>query len=254
MINTSSIPAVAISLWILAAFSLVTWALIFVKGAQSWLIASRDKRFAKHFWAAANLQGASEIKGADTALTRVANTGFNVLRSPNHGTREQDLEHSWDRHELLERDLQQQINKEKRGLESGLALLATVGSTAPFVGLFGTVWGIMSAMHHISEIGNASIDVVAGPIGEALIATGIGIATAVPAVLAYNYFLRSVKSIVANLDDFAHDFINLAQRATYRIERDVRPGDVRGNARHRDFDRAQPQVVGVGIQAHAEQA
>jgi biopolymer transport protein ExbB len=100
----------------------------------------------------------------------------------------------------------------------------------------------MSAMRNISRIGNASIDVVAGPIGEALIATGIGIAVAVPAVLAYNYFLRRQKIVLADLDDFGHDFLNLAQRATYRIERGVRPSDVRhdirSKRRSRDFVQA----------------
>jgi uncharacterized membrane protein YccC len=80
----------------------------------------------------------------------------------------------------------------------------------------------MSAMHDISRNGNASIDVVAGPIGEALIATGIGIAVAIPAVLAYNFFLRRLKSTLGGYEDFAHDFLNLAQRATFRIERGVR--------------------------------
>lgn len=253
MINASSIPAVAISLWSLGAFSVVTWALILIKGVQHFRVARHNKLYAKQFWSAANLQSAVEIKAADGPLTRLAETGFNALRYSNHAN-DQDLEHSWDRHELLERNLRQQITKEKRNLESGLAVLATVGSTAPFVGLFGTVWGIMNAMSNISKVGNASIDVVAGPIGEALIATGIGIAVAVPAVLSYNYFLRRVKSIVADLDDFAHDFVNLAQRATYRIERGavVRPIDVRNDARTRDFERAQPVVVGGKTAARAE--
>jgi biopolymer transport protein ExbB len=234
--NVSSIPAVALSLWALGAFSLATWALILVKGVQNARVALRNRTYARQFWAAPNLQNASEIQSGESPLTRTAATGFETLRHAGQSAAEHDLEHSWDRHELLERNLHQQIIKERRSLESGLPLLATVGSTAPFVGLFGTVWGIMNAMHHISEIGNASIDVVAGPIGEALIATGIGIATAVPAVLAYNYFLRRAKSVVADLDDFAHDFVNLAQRATYRIERDVRPSDVRVVA-NRNFAR-----------------
>jgi biopolymer transport protein ExbB len=234
--NTSSVPAVALSLWALGAFSLATWTLILVKGVQNIRVAVRNRIYARQFWAAPNLQSASEIRGSDSPLTRTAVTGFDTLRQAGQNSAENDLEHSWDRHELLERNLHQQIIKERRSLESGLPLLATVGSTAPFVGLFGTVWGIMNAMHHISEIGNASIDVVAGPIGEALIATGVGIATAVPAVLAYNYFLRRAKSVVADLDDFSHDFVNLAQRATYRIERDVRPSDVR-SASSRSFAR-----------------
>jgi biopolymer transport protein ExbB len=97
-------------------------------------------------------------------------------------------------------------------------------------------------------VGNASIDVVAGPIGEALIATGIGIAVAIPAVLAYNYFLRRLKSVVADLDDFAHDFLNLAQRATYRIERHVKPNDVRNTQRVREFERPQPFAAAKSAQ------
>jgi biopolymer transport protein ExbB len=227
MLNTNAIPAVAITLWALGFFSIATWALILIKAVQHVRVARNNKRYAKQFWAAINLQAAAEIKNVDSPIAQVALTGFNVLHGTHSSGLEQDLEHSWDRHELLERNLRQQVQREKRGLEAGLAVLATVGSTAPFVGLFGTVWGIMSAMRDISRIGNASIDVVAGPIGEALIATGIGIAVAVPAVLAYNYFLRRVKSVVADLDDFAHDFLNLAQRASYRVERDIKPSDAR---------------------------
>jgi biopolymer transport protein ExbB len=243
MIDTSSIPAVEATLWSLVGFSVATWGLILVKGVQNFRISSRNKQYAKQFWAAPNLQAAADIKADDAPLIRVAHTGFNALRYAGQAAGEQDLEHSWDPHELLERNLRQQITKEKRTLETGLAVLATVGSTAPFVGLFGTVWGIMNAMHDISKLGNASIDVVAGPIGEALIATGIGIAVAIPAVLSYNYYLRRVKATVADLDDFAHDFVNLAQRATYRMERQVKPSDVRNGA-NPVRDRVQPAIVG----------
>lgn len=231
MINTSSIPAVAISLWILATFSAATWALILIKAVQQLRVVRRNRQYSKQFWTATNLQVAADLKANDSPFSRLAATGFSVLQQPKQTTDQldpdQDLEHSWDRHELLERNLRQQIQKERRTLEAGLALLATVGSTAPFVGLFGTVWGIMNAMRRIGALGNASIDVVAGPIGEALVATGIGIAVAVPAVLSYNYFLRRLKSVTADLEDFSHDFINLAQRATYRVEHGVRPADVR---------------------------
>ena len=90
--------------------------------------------------------------------------------------------------------MRQQLQNIQRYHERGLAELATIGSTAPFVGLFGTVWGIMHALQDIGKSGSASLDVVAGPIGEALIATAIGIATALPAVLAYNFFLAPPES------------------------------------------------------------
>ncbi|HEX2584703.1 MAG TPA: MotA/TolQ/ExbB proton channel family protein [Steroidobacteraceae bacterium] len=251
MFNTNAIPAVAITLWGLGLFSIATWALILIKAVQHIRVARNNKRYAKQFWSASNLQAAAEIKGIDSPLAHVAGTGFHVLQGAHSNSQEHDLEHSWDRHELLERNLRQQVQREKRTLESGLAVLATVGSTAPFVGLFGTVWGIMSAMRDISRIGNASIDVVAGPIGEALIATGIGIAVAVPAVLAYNYYLRRVKSVIADLDDFAHDFLNLAQRASYRVERDIKPGDIRsgdgrfsgGRSEVRHIERVSPVAL-----------
>jgi biopolymer transport protein ExbB len=234
MIDAASFPAVQLTLWTLAIFSIATWGLIVAKLVQHLRIKRGNKRYARGFGSSPTLQAAAEIKDINSPLTRLAGSGFSVLRSSSL-THEHDLEHAWDRHELLERNLRQHIQKERRALESGLAVLGSVGSTAPFVGLFGTVWGIMSAMKDISRIGNASIDVVAGPIGEALIATGIGIAVAIPAVLAYNYFVRRLKAVTADLDDFAHDFINLAQRANYRIEPNLRPVESRP---HRDLERA----------------
>ncbi|RMP64120.1 hypothetical protein ALQ18_01019, partial [Pseudomonas marginalis pv. marginalis] len=88
-----------------------------------------------------------------------------------------------------------------------------------FIGLFGTVWGIMEALQSIGASGSASLETVAGPIGHALIATGVGIAVAVPAVLIYNFFLRRLKLASANMDDFAHDFDALAQRSDFAIDR-----------------------------------
>jgi biopolymer transport protein ExbB len=242
MINTHAFPAVAISLWTLATFSVATWALILIKAAQHVRNGLANRNFAKRFWAEPNLQAAADLTGAKdvgsaSALARIASAGFSGLLAGNHHQEELDLEHSWDRHEQLQRNLAQQLKRERRTLDAGLAVLASVGSTAPFVGLFGTVWGIMTAMHDIGKNGNASIDVVAGPIGEALIATGIGIAVAIPAVLAYNYFLRRLKATVADYDDFAHDFLNLAQRASYRLERSVRAVEdtrARGGERSRE--------------------
>jgi biopolymer transport protein ExbB len=93
-----------------------------------------------------------------------------------------------------------------------MAELASIGSTAPFIGLFGTVWGIMVALQEISASGQASIDIVAGPIGEALIATAIGIAAAMPAVLFYNFFLRKMKVWVTEVDGFSEAFLRLAAK------------------------------------------
>jgi biopolymer transport protein ExbB len=92
-------------------------------------------------------------------------------------------------------------------LDSGLGWLASIGSTSPFIGLFGTVWGIMHALKDIGAKGNASLEVVAGPIGEALIATALGIAVAIPAVIAYNVFLRQNRRVIASLEHVATDFL-----------------------------------------------
>ena len=243
MINTHAFPAAAASLWILGAFSVATWALILVKAVQHLRNGWANRDFAKRFWGAPNLQAAADIAavkagGAGSALGRIATAGFSGLAASNSHQEAHDLEHSWDRHEQLQRNLAQQLKRERRTLDAGLAVFASVGSTAPFVGLFGTVWGIMTAMHDIGKNGSASIDVVAGPIGEALIATGIGIAVAIPAVLAYNYFLRRLKAALADYDDFAHDFLNLAQRASYRLDRAIRPVDDARAARDARSERA----------------
>ena len=96
-------------------------------------------------------------------------------------------------------------------MESGVTILASIGSTAPFVGLFGTVLGIMNAMHNIATSGSTSLDVVAGPIGDALVATAIGIAVAVPAVLAYNFLLRRIKTQRMQLENFVISFLIMAE-------------------------------------------
>ena len=112
--------------------------------------------------------------------------------------------------DLLEQTLLEQLQREQKKMENGLTMLASIGSTAPFVGLFGTVLGIMHAMHEITASGSTSLDVVAGPIGDALIATAIGIAVAVPAVLAYNFFLRLAKQQKTELGMFVASFMQVA--------------------------------------------
>ena len=109
------------------------------------------------------------------------------------------------RSERVTRALRQAINQAAARLEAGLTFLASVGSTAPFVGLFGTVWGIYHALINIAASGQIAIDKVAGPVGEALIMTAFGLAVAIPAVLAYNAFTRVNRLLLAQLDGFAHD-------------------------------------------------
>jgi biopolymer transport protein ExbB len=209
--------AVDLTLWLLLGFSIITWALIAIKGVQNFLVSRRNSRFTKAFWSAADLNAAAALKDHQGSAAQVAEVGFRTLRSAD-ASYGHDLEHSWDRQDLLERHLRQQIQKERRSLESGLAVLASIGTTAPFVGLFGTVFGIIDALTAITSSSSASIEVVAGPIGHALIATGFGIAVAIPSVLAYNYFLRRLKLTAADLDDFATDFVTLVQKSGFRIK------------------------------------
>jgi biopolymer transport protein ExbB len=212
------------ALYGLVLFSIVTWVLILAKGVQHARVGKQDKQFTQKFWSANSLDAATALASDASPKSRLANVGFEALYVSDTDGSGSDLEHSWDRQELLERQLRQQIQKEYQSLESGLAVLASIGSTAPFVGLFGTVFGIINALGAIGKSGSASIEVVAGPIGEALIATGIGIAVAVPAVLAFNYYVRRLKVKAAELDNFATDFVNLAQKSGFRVTKvAVRP-------------------------------
>ena len=205
------------TLYALLGLSIITWVLIALKAAQVLRNGQRNRRFKEAFWHAADLEAAQGLAGHDGPIARLSQAGLKSIADTDHPGN--DLEHTGDRQDLLERALRQQIQRERRSLESGLAMLASVGSTAPFVGLFGTVWGIMYALTQIGVTGSASLEVVAGPIGEALIATAVGIAVAVPAVLAYNFFLRRLKLSAADLDDFAADLISLARKTGYRLRR-----------------------------------
>jgi len=217
MFNFSSTTSIVVQgvLFTLIAGSAITWTLILAKSLQVWLIRKQNVKFRAAFWSAPDFQSAANLEDHNGPAYRVATVGFNALKDIDSNSAN-DLQHFGDRQDVLERALRQQIQKERITRESGLVVLASIGSTAPFVGLFGTVWGIMHALTEISKTGSASLDVVAGPIGEALIATAVGIAVAVPAVLAYNFFLRRLKTSSNNLDDFAEDLITLSRRATFR--------------------------------------
>ncbi|WP_324832222.1 MotA/TolQ/ExbB proton channel family protein [Pseudomonas saxonica] len=203
-------------IWLLILFSVATWGLALLKGVQFTRLKTQDRKFHKQFWAASSLDSAADFANSlPGAAARVALAGYAAIQVSDH--QNADLSQSINHQDRLERALRQQIVRERRSLETGLAILASIGSTSPFIGLFGTVWGIMSALKGISAAGSASLETVAGPIGAALVATGVGIAVAVPAVLVYNYFLRRLKLTSAALDDFAHDFYSLAQKHSFRV-------------------------------------
>ncbi|WP_174871491.1 MotA/TolQ/ExbB proton channel family protein [Pectobacterium polaris] len=198
---------------LLLLFSLVTWGLGLLKFVQYGRAQRRDRRFRAAFWQQDDVSQTPETSAKQPGS--LANLALAAVKAPERISGQLALNiHLPDR---VERALQQQIQRERRSLESGLAVLASIGSTSPFIGLFGTVWGIMAALHEIGLSGSASLDTVAGPIGNALIATGIGIAVAVPAVLIYNYFLRRLKLAVADMDDFAHDVYSVMQAHDFHV-------------------------------------
>jgi len=199
------------TLYTLLIFSVITWTLIIFKSWQFAKNKTLNKLFDELFWNTASLEKASEL--SEQAFTgpqgRIAQQGINWLSKSKTETGK-TLKFVGTPHDLLEQALLEQMQKEQHAMEAGLTWLASIGSTAPFVGLFGTVLGIMHAMHQITASGSTSLDVVAGPIGDALVATAIGIAVAVPAVLAYNFFLRRTKLQRAGLENFVVSFMHAA--------------------------------------------
>lgn len=209
-------PVVSLTLLLLLLFSIASWSIILFKLWKQLQDAKPKRIFNAAFWSARDWSSAAEVAStSDCDMARLAQAGFSELKNLN--TEQSGLTHLGTPQDVLERMLRQQLQNIQRLHERGLAELATIGSTAPFVGLFGTVWGIMHALEGIGKSGSASLDIVAGPIGEALIATAIGIATALPAVMAYNFFLRRLKVNITELENFAHDFMRLAQKHNFKL-------------------------------------
>ena len=224
MSDTVTLLIVRATFVILIVSSALTWALVLLKAIQHWRLSRQDHLFTKVYGGAFRLPTAADLAKFSGPATRLALAGVASWRESGEtaGGDAADLDV---RRDLLERELRQQLNRERRGVESGLPVLASIGSTAPFVGLFGTVLGIVHALQRISGSGSASLDVVAGPIGEALVATAIGIAVAVPAVLAYNFYLRRLKTFVAELEDFANGFVSSAIKSFVHIEPIAAPAE-----------------------------
>ena len=197
----------------LALFSVVTWAIIFIKAIQNARLSRQNSRFVASQKATSGLPSVAELAKQESPFGRVAYTGASTWQETEPGHAEVEV-----RRDVLERTLHKQVQKERRAAETGLAVLASIGTTSPFVGLFGTVWGIIGALQRISSLGSASLEVVAGPIGEALIATAVGIAVAVPALLAYNHFVRRLKLLTADLEDFSSTVVNTAIKSAYLVD------------------------------------
>jgi biopolymer transport protein ExbB len=203
-------------LYLLGVLSVLTWAIIFVKLLRAQQDRRRNQWFLVNWGRAASLrEAASSSEGASGSLANLSLAGIGELSSLAKCSPGELDAH--DRREMLQLALRQQMHHEQSRLEGGLAVLASIGSTSPFIGLFGTVWGIMGALKGISASESAGIEVVAGPIGEALLATAMGIAAAVPAVLAHNYFLRQIRISAGEMELFCTRFVHRAIRSGYSL-------------------------------------
>lgn len=194
-------------LGILAAMSIATWTLILTKAVALYREHKQGTRFLAMFWDAPSLAAVERHIGAGHPDEPFSHLAKHALAVSHHidqpGTRR--LGEAGSPGEFLTRAMRRVIDEDTARLESGLTVLASVGSTAPFIGLFGTVWGVYHALIAIGLSGQGTLDKVAGPVGEALIMTALGLAVAIPAVLAYNAFVRSNRLTLARLDAFAHD-------------------------------------------------
>lgn len=188
-----------ITLLILVLMSVGSWYVIFTKFVEQSRISKHGQAAQGDFWAAASLRQAADGLDAASPYRFIAEKGLDSA------SRHEGLLSTVDFNTWVSMSLQRALGTVQSRLQDSLAVLATVGSTAPFVGLFGTVWGIYHALVKIGISGQASIDKVAGPVGEALIMTAIGLAVAVPAVLGYNWLVRRNKAVMEQVNAFGAD-------------------------------------------------
>ena len=187
------------TLLILVIMSMGSWYVIFTKFAEQTKLNRQAKTAQENFWSAGSVRQAADSLDQGSAFRFIAEKGL-------EGASKHDgMLGAIDFNDWVTMSIQRAIGNVQSRLQDGLAFLATVGSTAPFVGLFGTVWGIYHALVKIGMSGQASIDKVAGPVGEALIMTAIGLAVAVPAVLGYNWLVRRNKAAMEEVNAFGSD-------------------------------------------------
>ena len=209
---------VKIVLLILVYFSVVSWAIIFYKLLQVSKASSESNRFLDFFWKT------KRFDAINAQLDRFGNSPLAVLFNEGYGELKRVVEKGETRDEPdklstdlpgidnIGRALRRATTSEITRLEKYTTFLATTGATAPFIGLFGTVWGIKDAFHGIGQTGSASLAVVAPGIAEALITTAVGLVAAIPAVMGYNHFQHKIKVLIAEMDNFSTEFLNIVQR------------------------------------------
>jgi len=207
---------------VLCLFSVVSLGIIFFKFWQVNRANSQSEKFLDFFWKVKKFDAinAQLDRFTDSPLAVLFSEGFNELKKLlDKGDEKEDPEViSTDLGgiENISRALRRATTSEITRLEKYLTFLATTGSTAPFIGLFGTVWGIMTAFKGIGETGSASLAVVAPGIAEALIATAVGLVAAIPAVMGYNHFQHKIKVLISEMDSFSTEYLNIVQRSISR--------------------------------------
>lgn len=202
LVSSGGLVSVLVALTLLL-MSLMTWYIIIYKCYQLFRLRTQFKHYEQSFWQSSSLENG--LKVAERYPHPMSDLTLAAIKSAKHyrALEAQFPAQNCSYDEFILRAMRQSFSNASFRLEKGLTVLATVGSVAPFVGLFGTVWGIYHALVNISIKQQATLDAVAGPVGEALIMTAIGLAVAIPAVLAYNFILRSQRALYIKLEAFS---------------------------------------------------
>ncbi|MEJ2729979.1 MAG: protein TolQ [Deltaproteobacteria bacterium] len=204
-------PMVQFVMLLLLFFSVMSWAIILIKYRYIRKAYKESAEFTDFFWKSRDLSNAyakaKQLHGSP--LARIFRIGYVELKKDTRFTGTDNVQ----------RALRRATATEMTRMTQMVPFLATTGNSAPFIGLFGTVWGIMSSFHSIGQKGSANLAVVAPGISEALVATAAGLAAAIPAVIAFNFFMSKIRVVESELHSFSADFLNIIERDILRIER-----------------------------------
>jgi biopolymer transport protein TolQ len=223
-------PVVQLVLLLLVMFSISSWAIILIKYRYMRRAFRESALFIEFFWKSRDLTDAftksKQLQGSPVA--RIFRVAYLELRKlSKHGSAADAGRRPTEKTSLgarsggidnVKRALRRAINTETTRMTQMVPFLATTGNTTPFIGLFGTVWGIMNSFHGIGMMGSASLAVVAPGISEALVATAVGLAAAIPAVIAFNFFTSKIRTLESELISFSQDFLNVVERDIFRVQ------------------------------------
>jgi len=203
----------------LMSASVLSWSVIFMKHKNIKLARKQSQAFLNTFWYGQDLEEiySKSEQYQNSPVANVFKAGFKELKKVSQIDSKADLSKNGGL-DNISRALSRATMAEIGSLETAVSILATIGSSAPFIGLFGTVWGIMNSFQGIGATGNANLAVVAPGISEALIATAVGLFAAIPAVMAYNYFVGRIKVLAVEMDTFSQDFLNIVQRSLMKAQ------------------------------------